>query len=609
MLEIKLLGKPHLEGTDVHQMRGRKSWALLGYLLLEGTAPTRSHVAEMLFPDADDPIRALRWNLTEIRRVLGSESIGSDEVVHLRLPQDCKVDVLDVVSAPWWVASAIENLDSPLLDGLDSLGSVGFDTWLLGKRRYLRRSAASSLREATLAQLGEGRPERAVATAARLVALDPYSEEDQALLIRCLSAAGDPEAASRQLAACTRLLREDLGVDPGPALMASAHLRPNPGRVLKKADVEVKLEAGKAAFSAGAFDAGLARLREAVDGARSMNDDDLTLRAWLALGSTLAHGGRAHHPEGATALLRSVGLATKLERWQDAADAKTELGWIEFMAARYGRAHRWLDEALDASNTDPGVRTRALWIRGKCWMETGYYSRSLEDLHEAAGSSKQLGDRARRAFCLSSLGRTQMLMGARQEAADTLTTAIRTGDVEGFTWTTSLPKAFLAEVYIYWGMYDEAEDLLEQSLAAARQVGDVSFETFACRAFGVLAASKKDLNGALAWLKRGYARWASEPDCEWANAFTLDALADVTSDWGLPEADRWITELETLASSTGMREFVCHSYIYRHRCGDPTALAIAKTLAPAIDNPELHHLTQLRRNAVAMQPSIATPVD
>lgn len=592
MLEIKLLGKPRLEGMGAQQMRGRKSWALLAYLSLEGTVPSRSHLAETLFPDADDPIRALRWNLTEIRRALGSSSVGSGDRVHLQLPQDCRVDALDVVSAPWWVASAVHTLDQPLLDGFDNLGSPGFETWLVSKRRYLQHSAISSLREAVLAHLGEDRPERAIADAVRLVALDPYSEEDQALLIRCYSVAGDPEAAARQLASCRRLLRVELGVEPGPILLAASQLHPRPAKVLGRADIEAKLEAGDAAFEAGAIDTGLERLREAAAGGKNLGDDELSMRVCLALGSALAHAGRRHHPEGAAALHRSLDLAARIDRPQAAAEAMTELGWIEFMAARYGRAHHWLNDAL-ATSTDPRIQTRALWIRGKCWLEMGYYKASLDDLKAAAGSSEQSEDRARRIFCLSSLGRTQMLMGAREEAAASLTAALRIGEDEGFTWSTSLPGAFLAEVYIFWNMHDDAERLLDSSLAVAREVGDPSFETFACRGWGVLAASKKDLNGSLAWLKRGYSRWTSEPDCEWALAFTLDALADVTSDWGLPEADRWITELESLASSTGMRELVSHCYLYRHRCGDSMALEKARALAQSIDNPELHRLLDL----------------
>ena len=48
--------------------RGRKAWALLGYLLLAERPPSRRHLAELLFADADDPLGALRWTLAELRR-------------------------------------------------------------------------------------------------------------------------------------------------------------------------------------------------------------------------------------------------------------------------------------------------------------------------------------------------------------------------------------------------------------------------------------------------------------------------------------------------------------------------------------------------------------
>ena len=53
--------------------RGHKVWALLGYLLTTASAPSREWLAELLFPEADDPLNALSWNLTQLRRLLGPE--------------------------------------------------------------------------------------------------------------------------------------------------------------------------------------------------------------------------------------------------------------------------------------------------------------------------------------------------------------------------------------------------------------------------------------------------------------------------------------------------------------------------------------------------------
>ena len=56
---------------EVYRFRSRKSWALLAYLILTTAARRAARLAELLFPEADDPVRALRWSLSEIRRGLG----------------------------------------------------------------------------------------------------------------------------------------------------------------------------------------------------------------------------------------------------------------------------------------------------------------------------------------------------------------------------------------------------------------------------------------------------------------------------------------------------------------------------------------------------------
>jgi DNA-binding SARP family transcriptional activator len=94
-ITIQLLGRPRItRGTAAgYKFRSRKSWGLLAYLILSERPATRSQLASLLFAEADDPVRALRWCLAEIRRALGDEgSVDGDPVV-LRLPPGAVVDV------------------------------------------------------------------------------------------------------------------------------------------------------------------------------------------------------------------------------------------------------------------------------------------------------------------------------------------------------------------------------------------------------------------------------------------------------------------------------------------------------------------------------------
>ena len=56
---------------------------------------SRLALAELLFPDAEDPLRALRWTLVELRRTLGgSEVLHGDPLV------------LDLLLGPRWMSSS-----------------------------------------------------------------------------------------------------------------------------------------------------------------------------------------------------------------------------------------------------------------------------------------------------------------------------------------------------------------------------------------------------------------------------------------------------------------------------------------------------------------------
>src|SRR5680860_740587 len=94
-LAIHLLGRPHIEESDgeTYRFRSRKSWAVLAYLLTSERPPTRSQLAMLLFANADDPLRALRWSLSEIRKVLTDDGSLEGDPVILRLPSGSTVDV------------------------------------------------------------------------------------------------------------------------------------------------------------------------------------------------------------------------------------------------------------------------------------------------------------------------------------------------------------------------------------------------------------------------------------------------------------------------------------------------------------------------------------
>ena len=75
-LAIHLMGRPYVErtGGGAYRFRSRKSWAVLAYLVLGERPPTRSQIASLLFAGAEDPLRALRWTLAEIRLLIAGRT-------------------------------------------------------------------------------------------------------------------------------------------------------------------------------------------------------------------------------------------------------------------------------------------------------------------------------------------------------------------------------------------------------------------------------------------------------------------------------------------------------------------------------------------------------
>jgi DNA-binding SARP family transcriptional activator len=198
-LAIHLLGVPAVEQDGIRRPapRGHKPWALLALMLLSPGQLSRERLAGLLFADADDPLGSLRWNLAELRRLLGpGATIGSDPV-QIELPQDAQIDVRTIESGTWVEAVEIDALDRPLLEGIQPSADPAFEAWLLAERRRFAGHASAMLREGAVARLAAGDAASAVELATRLVALDEYEEEAHALLIRAHVASGNHDAARR----------------------------------------------------------------------------------------------------------------------------------------------------------------------------------------------------------------------------------------------------------------------------------------------------------------------------------------------------------------------------------------------------------------------------
>ena len=594
VLTIRLLGAPAVErdGQPRPRPRGRKVWGLLAYLLLAERPPSRQRLAGLLFADADDPLRALRWTLTELRRMLGTgpEVVGDDPLV-LRLPADAEVDALELASrSPADLAVAAEPAGE-LLEGLDFGATPAFDAWLATTRRHLTARVQDRLREAAVALLAADRPTDAAELSAHLVALDPLRADNQELYLRCLAAAGELGAARGQLARCIDLFRRELGVDP-PAALAQACV-PSPeapaprGGVSPASAVQAELDAGRAAILAGAVDIGVQRLRRASGLAAAPAARHLHGQALVELAQALVHGVGARDAEPAALLQRALQAAETAGSPVVAARACTELGFLEVQAGRHERATAWLDRAQGHAGGSDALSAAIFGVRGMALSDTADYQAALATLGESVERAQAVGRRRQAAWSLSLIGRIHLLRGDLRQAAVVLDTCLAI--VRADRWTAFLPwpQALAGHARLGEGQFEAAAAELEHALALADQLRDPCWRATATRGLALVDIQRHRDEHARRWIEEatGY-----PVPYAWVRGWVLDAACAVTAGTD-PDATRGhADELEVLAARAGMRELTVRAHLHRARLGAPGSAAAAGWLAQGIDNPALVRL-------------------
>lgn len=590
-LRIRLIGKPSVQGEtpEPYRPRSRKTWALLCYLLLSERSPSRPRLGSLLFDEADDPLRALRWNLAEVRRLIGPDGQVVGNPVELILPDQAVVDVERVLHGDWSDALDMPIIGNELLEGFDSIGSPEFELWLLAQRRRVATSAEAMVHEAALALLGRGEYDRAIPMAQSLVATNPYNESHQAVLIRAYAMGGDPEAARHQMSACTRLFAKELGVAPGPAVRAAALARSEPHLAeTEPATVKAVIEAGSAAMAAGAPEAGVLSLRSGVALADTLGDAHLRAISRISLADALVHAVRGEDEEGALLLHEAEVIASDAGESDLRAQATIELGFIDMLGARYDRAEYWLDRARKLTS-DPALVARAACYLGVVESDRANYDRSHELLASSVDTAGAAGDARRQAYAKSMLGRISLLQGDLESAVNHLEQAIVWAQNENWLSFLPWPQALLGEALLEEGDNESARQVLEQAFARACQVGDPCWEGVSGRGLALLAEGGGETERAFEILLDARRRCVRLSDTYlWGEAYILEAQCALGVSHEHESVGEWIASLYDLSSRTGMRELTVRAMTHRSRLNGDDNLAAVANLAAEIPNPRLH---------------------
>jgi DNA-binding SARP family transcriptional activator len=595
---IQLLGRPAIDlgAEEPYAFRSRKSWALLAYLLLTDGHPSRRRLASLLFGAADDPLRALRWSIGEIRHALGEGgSIEGDPVI-LRLPAGAAVDVTTVTKGEWEDAVLLNGLGSELLEGATFRDAATFECWLLSERRYLAAASEAILHEATLGMMARGDTERALGYAVRLIGMNALDENHQALLIRLYRLSGDGVAAARQFAACTELFQAELGVSPGPAVRAALRVvRLRIDGPTDAAAIDAIIEAGRAAVGAGAVEAGVQSLRSGVALADAAEAGRLRVTSRLALAEALIHSLRGQDEEGVAALHAADEVAMALGEPGLAAEARAEIGYVNFLRARYARAEMWLRGARRLGQDSPSIVANAEMYLGSTESDRGNYPPALDHLGVALATARAAGETRMEAYALSMLGRIHLLRHDFDDAARCLDLSLELCRRSHWLAFVPWPQAMRGEVELGRSRFSEAADSLDQAFARACQLGDPCWEGMSARGLAMVAEGAGESERAFEILADARIRSNRLTDpYVWLDAYILDAQCDLGRRHGHPETATWVGVLGSLAARTGMKELIVRSLLHAEALGDESAGHAAGLLAVEIDNPALARLLAVR---------------
>ncbi len=522
-LQIKLMGNPEIRTTGDQQqlVRGHQAWALLARLVLSPRPLSRRSLANDLFPDTVDPLGSLRWTLASLRKALNCPGALLGDPINTALPDGTRVDVNELSNADFDVESA-----GPLLEGVEPQCGPEFSTWLLVERERIASRVDARVRQDAQQAIAVGDAPRGTRLAELSVRRMPFDEGAHILLLKTLIAGGRFVAADLHVEATDKLFREQLGRAPSPALRSAARrtLSSPPSGVSPVAVVESLLEAGIAALSAGAIDAGVDCLRRAAADAQSCGDAHLQGRTLLELGSALVHAVRGHDDEGAILLRQSIEFANRCGDASMACTAYRELGYVDTLAGRRPSAAEHLAEALrladggDALAGTHGVIGMNLVDWGRVNEGLAHYEISLAHAHSA-------GNRRRQVWSMG-LGAWGLLAADRAEEANRWLQKCLTL-VDELRWTSfrPWPCALLGESRLRLKA-DPASVMqdLERAFALSCQLADPCWEAAVARVMARCHEVAGNPEQALGWLSEARMRCVRQTDTY--VALVVEILAD-----------------------------------------------------------------------------------
>ena len=229
-LSLLLLGpfQAELNKQLVTRFESNKVRALLAYLAVEADKPhARQMLAGLLW--ADYPNRSalnnLRSALANLRHAIDDKLakppflIISRDTIQFNQASDYYLDLTSLQNLPGLPIEQLEQniaaYQGSFLEGFSLTDSPVFEEWLLYKREQTNRQILDTFQRLADHYESLGNYDHTISYARRQLELEPWDENAHRQLMRALAYSGERSAALVQYDVCSRLLKEELGVEPG----------------------------------------------------------------------------------------------------------------------------------------------------------------------------------------------------------------------------------------------------------------------------------------------------------------------------------------------------------------------------------------------------------
>ena len=358
---------------------------------------------------------------------------------------------------------------------------------------------------------------------------DPYDDAAHELGIRIEAERGAPASATARLEAAERRYRTELGVEPPPSLRRPLERSTARATVSLDATARALFDAARARLDAGEYEAAIDTARRAASAAAATGDERLEAESLVVLGGVLIHSVRGRDREAVGLLDRALELATALGEERLVAEIERDLGYVAFLAARYGAAESILGRAAARASAagDAAGAARAQTILGGCQSDRADFVAAEATLVAALDRLRELGDRWE-PYAASFLARVRLRTDRQDEAGQIAEAATERSRQVGWLSLAPWPMTVSAEARLGGSEPAEAARTFASAYALANEMGDPCWRSFALRGLGLVAA--RDGDGAAAERLFGEAAdaAASLPDVyAWAEAIALTDLVEL----------------------------------------------------------------------------------